>query len=496
MTSASSQPLRPFPAAPDTRRYFPASVVEEARQRLARTIASGEGPMLVVGAAGTGKSLLQEVLAEQFREQMAVVSLVGAQLCTRRALLQMILFELGLSYRDMDEGELRLSIVENLRPLDKPARRMLLLVDEADSLPMRLLQELRALTNISDQGQPLVSLVLSGSAILEELFADPQLEVFSQRLATRCYLAPFGREETFQYVRAQIAASGGEPDTLFNQDGLEAVFAATDGVPRLINQLGSQLVWMASETGYQPLDGAIVQQAWSELQQLPAPWNTQESQPVACESDAEVVEFGALNEMPASIPFDAKGGRPSANGSSAVDESVDQAELLLAELDDLRPLELTPPEPPKPPKAKNPFDESFDIEEVMLDQYAAFEGRLLRNAPRVFNQIDLQLARELERCETRGQMSTTAQNTEQLLAPFPRDEKPQSKPSGQPSPAAPTNGKTAQPGLATSVTIAGNGATARPTSPSSVLVVEDERPASEQVVQKGQFRHLFSRLES
>ena len=288
-SSFPSSMARPFAAAPDASRYFPASAIEEARQRIARSIQRGEGPVLAIGATGLGKTMLLEVVAQQFRDQLRPVTLMGGQLCTRRALLQMMLFQLDLPYKEMDESELRLALLAYLQSGGTDPRQILLLVDEADALPPRLLEELRALTNLSCGGQLLVHLVLAGNSTLEEQFADPELELFSQRVSARCYLSAFGREETFQYVRAQVAAVGADPQALFTDDGLEAIFAATDGVPRLVNQLGDQLLWMVTETGYAPLDGQIVQQAWSEQQQLPAPWNTE-----ANENLGVAVEFGEL----------------------------------------------------------------------------------------------------------------------------------------------------------------------------------------------------------
>ena len=288
---------RPFGAAPHPSRYFPAVVAEEARLRIKRSIERGEGPALLIGGAGTGKTMMLEVLAQQFKDSLTVLPMAGAQLCTRRALLQMILFQLGLPYRGLDEGELRLSLLSHLRPTNGEATRILLLVDEAESLPDRLLEELRVLTNITVTGHPLVSLVLVGSPILEERFAEPKLEVFSQRISSRSYLAPIGREETKHYVRAQVAAVKLDPVTMFTPDGLEAICDATDGVPRLINQLCDQLLWLANETGYSPLDAEIVQQAWSELQQLPAPWN---SSPL--DNPGHAVAFGELDsEKPGAL---------------------------------------------------------------------------------------------------------------------------------------------------------------------------------------------------
>ena len=85
-------------------------------KRLTRAIERGEGPGMIVGGAGTGKSLLLQVLAAQFHDRFDVVLLACARICTRRALLQAILFELGLPYRLRDEGDLRLGLLDHLLP--------------------------------------------------------------------------------------------------------------------------------------------------------------------------------------------------------------------------------------------------------------------------------------------------------------------------------------------------------------------------------------------
>jgi type II secretory pathway predicted ATPase ExeA len=461
MSQSTSDQRRAFLSAPNPQRYFAAGAIEDARQRIVRAIARSEGPAILVGGAGTGKSMLLAVLAGQFAPKMAVVTLAGAQLCTRRALLQMILFELGLEYRDMDEGELRLAILSHLRgigtmPVNTVGRgakgsgakpqavaaptRLLLLVDEADTLPIRLLEELRVLTNVAAGGLPLVSLVMAGGPILEERFAEPQLDVFAQRLAARCYLAPLGHEETHQYVRSQVAAVGIKPEKLFTADAYSAIHSATGGVPRLVNQLGDQLVWMAQESGVAPLDAALVQQAWSDLQQLPAPWNAHGAAAPAGsgeDGDSGVIEFGELDaprdsredasrwdvnpldvddEMPASIPIaTARPGRllEATLDVEAFDASIEAAEELIDSFDEFDHLELRAAEAPEPEEApgpgrpgsqtaKDPFAEPFEEEEIVLDPYSAFESELLRTAPQVINRLDRAFASELHRCVQRA----------------------------------------------------------------------------------------------
>ena len=521
---------RPFVAAPDATRYFPSAVAEEARQRISRAIARGEGPALLIGAAGTGKSLLLEVLAEQFGDLREVVPLAGAQICTRRALLQTVLFQLDLPYRGMDEGELRLSLLDHVQPGDGPPRRLLLLVDEADSLPVRLLEELRVLTNESQGGETLVSLVLAGSPILEEQFADPQLTGFSQRLSARCYLAAMGREETLQYVRAQVAATGMEPDALFARDGLEAIFVATDGIPRLVNQLGDQLMWMAHETGETPLSGQTVQQAWSELQQLPAPWNTPPATAAVTESD---VEFGELcsdvdfleedsaDDLPASIPinFQSHENPEFVETFDATEQLLDQIEELDSASDvskvDGPKVEAEPAEP----VAYDPFQEEFGSEEIVLDQYLAFECELLATAPRVINRLDTAFACQLRDLAIQDhpiKLTTSAGPTDAPDAPTSSESLPSESPSPEsPSPESPSPESPSPESHAVQdddslensefdteldpeedVELLLPAASHADSDPGEVLVIEDEGRPQVQLVPGRQFRQLFSTLQS
>ncbi len=510
-TSDSS--ARPFIAAPQASRYFPAAIFEESRLRIVRSITRGEGPALLIGSAGSGKTMLVEVLAEQFQDTLSTVSVVGAQLCTRRTLLQMILFQLGLPYQGLDEGELRLSLLSYLRPADAAPRRLLLLVDEAEAVPDRLLEELRVLTNIAADGQLLISLVLAGTSILEERFAEPKLEAFSQRVSSRSYLAPLGREETIAYIHAQVAAVGQDPQAVFTPDALEAIFAATDGLPRLINQLGDQLFWMASETGYTPLDAEIVQQAWSESQQLPAPWNT--SVP---ESNRECVEFGELEptqtfeppssdscepaeglhpeqdqhapseqdqDMPASIPIHASPFARDADFAEPLPmhETLAATENLVQELDQL---EQTADSPEIPAEAcvhptGNPFLEEFESEEVVLDRYSQLETLLLSHAPQVHNLDDANFADDIQQSEvavdTVDAENPTIEQTAETLSP---------------SLAEPQT-------LATTSTTPGDVETeVEPNlsalSTDELLVVEENDQPVVGVVPGQQFRQLFSNL--
>ncbi len=126
---------RPFRATPDSKFYFPIDSVEQARQTVVRAVLRAEGPCLVLGGAGLGKSMLGQVIAEDVYGRFDIVKLHSSGLCSRRALLQCILFELQLPYRGLSEGELRMSIMDRLSPSPETAPGgILLIVDEAHTL--------------------------------------------------------------------------------------------------------------------------------------------------------------------------------------------------------------------------------------------------------------------------------------------------------------------------------------------------------------------------
>jgi type II secretory pathway predicted ATPase ExeA len=298
---------RPFPSTPRVDRYFPASTIEEALRTVSRCVDRSEGPGLVIGGPGTGKSLLCEMLATRFRERFHVVRLDSGRLCTRRALLQNILFELHLPYRETDEGCLRLALIDFLEPGEASREGMLLLVDEAHTLPLRLIEEIRMITNLVRDGQPRARLVLAGDTMLEEHLGDPNLESLNQRIAARCYLRALNYEETIDFISSQIAAVGGSSSQLFADDALQAVYHATDGIPRLINQVCDHALLLLADKHRTRLDKGVIEEAWADLQQLPMPASSETPAPAA---GSGVVEFGSLDEEPVCAdPFDSLNDR-------------------------------------------------------------------------------------------------------------------------------------------------------------------------------------------
>ena len=299
---------RPFISTPDASRFFSAAAIHESLSLACSAIERASGTTIVIGPTGSGKTLFLKMLEEQFSSVYKIVNLACARLTTRTELLQNIMFELGQPYKGMSEGELRLGLIDYLKPGDHCPNGILLLVDEAQMLPAVLLDEIRLLTSLVRDGQPRAQLVLAGGYKLEEVLMDPSLESFNQRIAARCYLENFSQSETFQFVRNAVVNAGGVADQpIFTEKALHAVHKHTQGCPRQINQVCDYAMILAATANSLTIDVDCVHEAWADVQSLPNQWTCTKSKaqtspgeratPVPLES-GETIEFGELQNSP------------------------------------------------------------------------------------------------------------------------------------------------------------------------------------------------------
>lgn len=292
-----------------------------------RAVLRAEGPCLVLGGAGLGKSMLSQLIEFELESRFDVINLHASGLCSRRALLQAILFELQMPYRALSEGELRMSIMDRMMPSPETAPDgLLIIVDEAHTLSAKLLEELRLITNFARNGQPRARLVMIGNMRLEDTFANPQMDSFNQRIAVRCYLQPMSREQTAEFVRHQLKCLQINPANIITNDGLKALYAASEGVPRIVNQVMDHALVLGITNGQCPISASLIEEAWSDLQQLPAPWHTIEQQAVQANTESSPIEFGSLSDED-EVAFETRGEinetTTSTNARSAYSDSDD-----------------------------------------------------------------------------------------------------------------------------------------------------------------------------
>ncbi len=213
-----------------------------------------------------------------------------------------MLYELQLPYREMSEGELRLSLMDFLKPGDACPEGMLLLVDEAHMLPTELLDEIRLITNYVRDGQPRVRLVMAGNFRLEENLNDPRLDSLNQRIASRCYLSNLSQSETAKYVITHVDRAGGDGAESFAESALREIHNVTDGCPRFINQVAEHAMILAATRAISRIESTLVEEAWHDVQSLPGTFSNSAGQTATSavtpdDQDWTVIEFGSLDDQ-------------------------------------------------------------------------------------------------------------------------------------------------------------------------------------------------------
>ena len=292
---------RPFTAAPYVKHYFASESMQQTLTKAQDCIERAAGPVVAIGGPGSGKSLLLGMLEEKYRSKFGVANLTCVHLQDRADLLRSILFTLDQPHQGMSEGDLRFSLINYLKPNSKCPNGVLLLVDDAQTLGLNLLDEIRLITNFVRDGQPRVRLVLAGTQTLEENLGASKLQSLNQRIAARCYLTSMRRAETANYVAEHINRAGGNGSQLFDAQSLRAVHEVSDGCPRLVNQVCEHALIVASTCGARTITEDHVREAWDDVQGIPGDWSApaniqQDTSALKKDDGWTVIEFGQLED--------------------------------------------------------------------------------------------------------------------------------------------------------------------------------------------------------
>jgi type II secretory pathway predicted ATPase ExeA len=281
---------RPFRTTPDTSHYYPATSHERTLNRILQGLNDQEGVILLTADAGIGKTLLGHVILERLGDNVVSAFLTNGHLRDRLALLQAILYELGLPYEGRREQEARLALTELLLKTYSAKRRTILLVDEAHHLLSDLLEELRMLGNLEAGGGKALQVLLIAQPDIADVLELPQLVALRQRLAIRARLDTLTIEESADFLRHQLRLAGGRPERLIADEAVVLLAQSTHGVPRLLNQAAHQAFHLAHEAGASQVDVEAALEALATLGLVA------EEEPVSIESTIDTNLAGVMAE--------------------------------------------------------------------------------------------------------------------------------------------------------------------------------------------------------
>ncbi|MEZ6057095.1 MAG: AAA family ATPase [Planctomycetaceae bacterium] len=264
----------PFVNSGTDRAYIALPEWEHVLGALIRGVSDGQGISVLTGASGSGKTMICRELSARLSGQFLTVHLQSAGYTSRRALLQAMLFELGLACTGVTEQDARLQLFDTIQKAAPDRQGLVLIVDEADRVNVRLLEEFRALTNQTSGGLPLVRLVLCGNLPLEETLTSPECDAINQRIVCHETLAPLTCEESARYLDRRIMRAGGDGwEHLFESSAMEHVCRVADGSPRSLDLLADRSLHVADRRRCTRVTLEAVQEALTQLRDLPIRWN-------------------------------------------------------------------------------------------------------------------------------------------------------------------------------------------------------------------------------
>lgn len=235
----------PFRITPDTRLFYEGGGRGEILDALVYAILSGEGIVKVVGEVGTGKTMLCRMLEERLPENVEIVYLANPSL-KPDDILQAIALEMNL---DVAPGSNRLKVMHAMqqRLLEKHSanRQVVVFVEEAQSMPIETLEEIRLLSNLETKREKLLQIVLFGQPELDENLSQPNIRQLKERITHSFFLERLNRSELKDYVNFRMRAVGYKGPDVFRTNAYFSMTRASEGLTRRINILADKALLAA-----------------------------------------------------------------------------------------------------------------------------------------------------------------------------------------------------------------------------------------------------------
>ena len=249
----------PFRLTPDSKFFYGSEGHRKAMSYLKYGLYQGEGFIVITGGVGTGKSTLVGQLFSELDGNDIVAAQIGTTQVDADDCIRLICNAFEIDVDTRDKADLISAFEEFLIEQNQMGKRVLLVVDEAQNMPLRALEELRMLSNFNVGGQPLFQSFLLGQPQFLQTVAHKDLAQLQQRIIASYKLASMSHQETEEYITHRLQMVGWDNYPTFAPDAFAKIFEQTKGVPRLINTLSNRIMLFAALEEAGQIDAGMVE---------------------------------------------------------------------------------------------------------------------------------------------------------------------------------------------------------------------------------------------
>jgi general secretion pathway protein A len=257
---------RPFQLTPDPRFWFETATHRKAMAYLGYGLSQGEGFIVITGDVGAGKTtLVGHLMATVDRDRLHVIKIVSTQI-EADDLLRLVAGGLSVETGGLNKSQLLTAIERGLHATARGGKRTLLIVDEAQALPVSSLEELRMLSNFQAGGHALLQIFLLGQPeFRERLHGSERLEQLRQRVIAMHHLDPMGPEEVEPYMVHRLSLVGWRGNPSFTPGAYRALYDGSNGVPRRLNQLAGRVLLFGAIEQCATIDQDVVEAVLADI---------------------------------------------------------------------------------------------------------------------------------------------------------------------------------------------------------------------------------------